>query len=219
MTWLTQVANKMAKASAGRPRKSCVWQYFEYNKVTKESTCTVETSESGSLCGKKLKGFYPTNPKKHLKQLHPNEYRKFEQNERERMIEDMEKQIGDQSTSVQISLPEVAARQKPYDKDSLRNKSITTKLAVFVGATNIPLSIVECQEFRDLMQEMDKRYTVPQRKKIGNEVEKVYVGLKERIRSTLERARRISICADIWSKPGMTASFLLPWCNSTLLHQ
>uniref|UniRef100_A0A1X7VJY0 BED-type domain-containing protein n=1 Tax=Amphimedon queenslandica TaxID=400682 RepID=A0A1X7VJY0_AMPQE len=175
---------------------SCVWQYFEYNKETKESTCAVETLESGSICGKKLKGFYPTNLKKHLKQSHPNEYRQFEQNERERMSEDVEKQKRDQSTSSHISLSEFAVRQKPYDKESQRNKLITTKLAIFVGATNIPLSIVECQEFRDLMYEMDKRYSEPQQKKIGNEVEKVYVGLKERIRSTLESTRRISICAD-----------------------
>ena len=199
----------MAKAGAGigRPRKSSVWQYFEYNKVTKESTCTVGTSESGSICGKRLKGFYPTNLKKHLRQLHPNEYRKFEQNERERMSEDMEKQEHDQSSS-QINLSEVVVHQKPYDKESQKNKLITTKLAIFLGATNIPLSIVESQEFRDLMHEMDKHYTVPQQKKIADEVEKVYVGLKERIRSTLERARRISICADIWSKPGTTTSFL-----------
>ena len=36
----------------------------------------------------------------------------------------------------------------------------------------------------------------------------IYNHLREIIQSLLSKAVIISICADIWSKPGMTASFL-----------
>ena len=53
---------------------------------------------------------------------------------------------------------------------------------------------------------MDPRYTVPHQKKIG--IEKIYQNVKGKISDSLKGASKISIFADIWSKPGMTASFL-----------
>ena len=55
---------------------------------------------------------------------------------------------------------------------------------------------------------MDRKYQVPHRKGVSQEVSKIYIHLRETIRSLLSKAIIISICADIWSTPGMTASFL-----------
>ena len=63
-------------------------------------------------------------------------------------------------------------------------------------------------EFRELIEELDPIYTVPHQKKIGIEIEKVYQNVKGKISDSLKGASKISTCADIWSKPGMTASFL-----------
>ena len=96
----------------------------------------------------------------------------------------------------------------PYSNGSKRQMAITKKLAVFVGSTNVPLSLVDNLEFRDLLFEMDKRYSVPHRKKISQEIEQIYQTMKQRISLTLEHAKKINLCGDIWTKPGMTASFL-----------
>ena len=37
-------------------------------------------------------------------------------------------------------------------------------LAIFVGATNVQLSLIECPEFHDLLKELDKYYDIPERK-------------------------------------------------------
>ena len=41
-----------------------------------------------------------------------------------------------------------------------------------------------------------------------SEIEKIYQNSKAKVSESLGGATKISICADIWSKPGMTASFL-----------
>ena len=43
---------------------------------------------------------------------------------------------------------------------------------------------------------------------MGLEIDRLYDNLKSVIMSSLQGANRISICTDIWSKPGFTASFL-----------
>jgi hypothetical protein len=84
----------------------------------------------------------------------------------------------------------------------------TQSLAIFVGATGVPISLVDNEEFRELLQEMDRKFKVPHRKVMSQEISKIYSHLNEKIQCLLEEALTISICADIWSKPGMTASYL-----------
>ena len=79
---------------------------------------------------------------------------------------------------------------------------------MFIGSTNAPLSLVDCEEFRDLLSEMDRRYDIPHRWKLGQEINKLYDRLKHNISLHLENAKRVILCCDVWSKQGMTASFL-----------
>ena len=55
---------------------------------------------------------------------------------------------------------------------------------------------------------MDPHFNLPHRKKMGLEIDRLYDNLKSVIMSSLQGANSISICTDIWSKPGFTASFL-----------
>jgi len=77
-----------------------------------------------------------------------------------------------------------------------------------VGATNIPLSMIDSPEFHDFLVEINGQFNIPGRKKLGDEIEKVYAELKHSISDVLHQANRISICCDIGSKQGITASFL-----------
>ena len=105
----------------------------------------------------------------------------------------------------QPTLPNIANQKKRYDAQSIKQKSITKKLALFVGATNVPISLVENVEFQELLCELDPRYQIPERFK---ELDMLYSNLEKDLRESLHLAERISLCADIWSKKGMNASFL-----------
>ena len=109
---------------------------------------------------------------------------------------------------VQPTLPTIANQKMPYDPQSTKQKSITKKLAIFVGTSNVPISLVENVEFQELLCKLDSRYQTPGRFKIAKELDMLYSNLKEDLRKSLDSAERISLCADIWSKKGMTASFL-----------
>ena len=70
----------------GRPRQSCVWNYFQYDKDTDKSVClvnlTIVTNEE-KKCGKEIKGMFASNLKKHLKNHHPNQFKELENAESE----------------------------------------------------------------------------------------------------------------------------------------
>ena len=59
-----------------------------------------------------------------------------------------------------------------------------------------------------MMETIDKRLTVPEKTKITNLVEKMYLAEKEKFKHRLSMARKITIGLDIWTKKGLTASFL-----------
>ena len=54
-------------------------------------------------------------------------------------------------------------------------------------------SLVDSEEFLALLQEMDRKYQVPHRKKVSQEISKIYKFLWETIRS-LSKTIIISMC-------------------------
>ena len=196
---------------AGRPRKSSVWNYFKYEKEKDKCVCQVKITkdEKEVICGKELSGVYSSNMKKHLKMYHKADFHKFEQEEGERKIAEssMKKKDSTLVSHSQMTIKQ-ALKSNLYPKDSKKQLAITRKLAVFVGATNAPISVVDGSEFHDLLKELNEQYEIPGRKKVGKEIEKVYTELKHTISLVLQNAKRINVCCDIWSKQGMTASFL-----------
>ena len=93
----------------------------------------------------------------------------------------------------------------PYTKDSTKYKQLTKKLAVFVGCSNVATLH---QEFHELLHELDPRYIVPGRAAIRTELSRVLAQVKTKISQVLKKARKIHLCCDIWSKKGMTESFI-----------
>ena len=105
-----------------------------------------------------------------------------------------------QSKARQSSLPDNYFSTKQYDSKSKRHQAITLRLATFVGATNVSSSLIDGTEFHELIGELDPRFKIPHSKKLGIENE----NLKRKISSSLQNARIISVCADIWSRPRVT---------------
>ena len=108
----------------------------------------------------------------------------------------------------QMTLQQAVQGKKQYAKESDRYKVITRKLAIFVGCTSVPNRIVESPEFRDLLTTLDKRSITPGRAAIGKELDKVMEDLKAKVTSVLKDSNKVSICADIWSKKGLSSSYL-----------
>lgn len=64
-------------------------------------------------------------------------------------------------------------------------------MAIFIGSNNVPLSLVENEEFKRLVFVLDSRYEVPGRTKMRNDISCVMSKLKEVFCSLLEKARHV----------------------------
>ncbi|XP_017293396.1 uncharacterized protein LOC108248867 [Kryptolebias marmoratus] len=59
-----------------------------------------------------------------------------------------------------------------------------------------------------MMDAVDRKLTVPKKTKISNLIDKYYESEVQKFRNRLAAARRVSIGIDLWTKTGLTASFL-----------
>ena len=108
-------------------------------------------------CGHSLAGKYPINLKQHLKKEHSKEYsevlKKEDEKEKKRLSQSQIPSIPGsfkKKMGGQLTLEQTLRQKKQYSKESPRYMEITKKLAVFVGSTNVPNSIVTSPEFCDL---------------------------------------------------------------------
>ena len=148
--------------------------------------------------------------KNHLKKAHPSEFQEFLLKEGQLKAKTAEKAVTkSKKRGRQLTLDESLQMKPEYDnRGSDRYKIITKKLAVFVGATNMPNSIVENPEFRALLKVCDPRYPLPGRAAVRKEIDLVLVEVKGKIQGSLSSANKINLCADIWTKKGMSSSNL-----------
>ena len=205
-----------ASATVGQPKRSPVWEYFEYDDLQRKSVCQVlkptsSDSDTSEICGHKLEGKFPTNLRQHLRKVHPDvflEISKKDHEEEEKKKKEAERQKASLKVSQQLTLAQSLQSGRAYDKGNEKYKAITRKLAIFIGTTNVPNSIVENLALKDLLHTADPRYKVPSRTVISKELERVYIELRAKIGCYLQEAKKVSLTADIWSKKGLTSSYL-----------
>ena len=142
-------------SGTGRQKSSSVWQ-VKYEKETDKSICLIPTStadcqdSSNSLCGKEFNGQFPTNLKRHLRTSHYEQYKCFEAAEKERKEKEVSKTKSDVKKPIHgQSTLNFAIKQ--HDTQSTKHKTITLHLAKFFDATNVPVTLVDNLEFRELI--------------------------------------------------------------------
>ncbi len=107
---------------------------------------------------------------------------------------------------------------KPYKTSDPRYQEITDALVMFVCKGHLPLSTVESKEFKDLLNKLDARYILPNRKKFSKEILRAKCeSMNTRLVSQLKRARSVCLTIDLWSNRqmrgflGITAHFIRDW--------
>ena len=199
-------ARKLLKG--GRPRASSVWDYFDYfDEKRKKSICKVKVGdkESGS-CGFELAGKFTTNMKQHLKTSHntcyKNEHQKCQKKKKDASIPYVIK------AKKQSTILSTFKDAKPFGKLSPEYKKLFRKLTVFIASANTLYSIVENEEFCSLMEAAEPRFQLPGRAVVMKEVICLVEEVKSVIQGYLHHACKIHLCTDIWSKKGLSSSYL-----------
>ncbi|KAK0152186.1 Zinc finger BED domain-containing protein 1 [Merluccius polli] len=182
----------------GRKRRNDIWKNFNYIQLEKKTECVVQ--KDGEKCGHKIAGKNTTNLKRHLKAFHSE-------------IEIPEVAPVKQTPHKKVDNPSVqdffaTTTRKYYSDKSREQRTKEDGIALWIGRTGLPARIVEDEDFVAMMSKMDAKFQVPKRHKILNLIDKMYKEEKEKIRHNLATARRITTGLDIWTKKGLTASFL-----------
>ena len=151
---------------------------------------------------------HPTNLKQHLSRYHKPEYETVllkEEAKSKRSFQSVCKHKGlhkGQSTIDKLIQP------KKFSFDSEKHRRIAVRMAICIGCANVSHTLVENEEFRELIYELEPRYVPPGRGAVRSDLFKLVSTMKSNIAKLMAVARQIHFCCDIWSKKGQTKSFL-----------
>lgn len=116
-----------------------------------------------------------------------------------------------------------ASAQKYSQKDP-QQKAITGALVNFVAGNLRPLSTVESDEFKTLLESLDPKYQLPSRKQLSTKL--LYErssAIQADLKSKLKAVQSISLTIDLWSNRqmkgylGITGHFLLDWSLKSVM--
>lgn len=207
--------------TTGHRRESVVWDYFHFDVSLGKSICQVEVTGGGDVarvkCGTAIAGNFPMNLKATYPLAHAEMVEKEANKQKEKAANITKKKkpsLASTPRSGQLTLEGTIAQAQPYKKDSTRYKRITQRLATFVASANVANIVTESEGFRDLVMELDPRYTVPTHTALDQEMESLLIELKRRVAAKFQGSGKVALCTDIWSRK---ESF--PRFHCTLLYQ
>ncbi|XP_061794367.1 E3 SUMO-protein ligase ZBED1-like isoform X1 [Nerophis lumbriciformis] len=99
--------------------------------------------------------------------------------------------------------------ETPRINSATRKQMLDEALLNFIVTDCQPLSIVESEGFRELVQVLEPSYVLPTRKTIKKTLEKKYEEERERVKLEVQQAVAVSITADMWTSVNMEAYLAL----------
>jgi hAT family C-terminal dimerisation region len=193
------------KRPPGRKATSKVWDYFVYDSASDYSSCSIDGCTS-----EKIKGKNASNLKKHLQYVHKT------QHDLVTKADVTEKPTVTPKRVQEIEIPANQLRLKSgtslvdfkYDKENPKQIKWGRQIAIMFGANPIPNFLVTNDDFRKTYQIADPKLIMPSRRSLEKNIDNLMTDMKQKITERLNLARRINISSDIWTKPGMTGSYL-----------
>ena len=95
-----------------------------------------------------------------------------------------------------------------YGQHEQRQKLLTKQVALCIGCTSIPNSMIQNKYFIDMLMTFDPKFVIPGRTQLSSEINNLLLVMKGNIKAHIDQARKVSLCADIWSKKGLSSSYL-----------
>lgn len=181
---------------------SAVWEFFTVKKDDIKTaickTCQCEVKRGGST----TKNFNTTNLVSHLKFRHPETYK------------DYQKKVTAKQTEVPTgnarAVQQTIESSRKFDKDSAKAKGITKKVMEMIALDDQPISMIEDQGFRQLIEFIEPRYTLPSRRHFADvSLPALYNEVATHIHTLLSKnVTDISFTTDLWSSDVSPLSML-----------
>ena len=97
---------------------------------------------------------------------------------------------------------------QPYGSHHPKQVAFSKQLLITFAANSLPHRLVADADFANLIKIANPRLKLPNRRSIGKNIDLVVDNLKHKIRRMLSDAEKVTICTDVWSRPGLSASYL-----------
>lgn len=106
----------------------------------------------------------------------------------------------------QPSLPAAFQAHHKYDKDSKDAQRLNKAVAEFICLDQVPIYTVEKSGFRNLVQQLDRKYDMPGRNYfMYNEIPKLYTESRNVVQSQLAHQPFFACTTDIWTSRAVDA--------------
>lgn len=99
-------------------------------------------------------------------------------------------------------------QEMKYSLEYHHQVELDKSLAIFIGASNTSYSVIENDDFKAMLNTFDPHYCIPSRSRLMSKIDLVVTEMTTGIKLALSTSRNVNLCADIWSKKGLTSSYL-----------
>ncbi|XP_045190900.1 E3 SUMO-protein ligase ZBED1-like [Mercenaria mercenaria] len=122
------------------------------------------------------------------------------------------------AASDQTPVTEYLKGKTKYSASDPRQTLITNALVSYIAGDLVPLSVVDSQYFKNLMEKADPKYQVPIRKHLTSKlIHGKCAELKNDIKFQLKSAQSVCLTLDLWTNRqmraflGVTGHFIQEW--------
>ncbi|KAI2645091.1 Zinc finger BED domain-containing protein 4 [Labeo rohita] len=187
-----------------RAKESAVWRYFTLAAPTCSTAVCSVCKGNVSRGGGKTATFNTTNLIKHLQKHHAKEHAEFLQ-----LNKTKGKGDNTAATAQQLTLADALQRREKFPTESLKALGITQKVLEFIVLDAQPMSVVEDQGFRCLLEYLEPRYSLPSRKYFSETaLPELYKKVCEHISKEIKDVKSMSFTTNIWSSAVCPMSLL-----------
>ncbi|XP_055357212.1 uncharacterized protein LOC129602241 [Paramacrobiotus metropolitanus] len=137
-----------------------------------------------------------------IMETHVEEFKDYTKQEEQR------KRVKEKTGSIQTTLTAFPKSGDSYRPGEPRYNLILRETALLIAETTAPFSYVEQKRFRKYSKTLDPRCPNIGRKRLMTEMNGVWSDIRAKMQSELDGAGLIALSTDIWTKKGMTESFL-----------
>ncbi|VDI52885.1 Hypothetical predicted protein [Mytilus galloprovincialis] len=117
-----------------------------------------------------------------------------------------------ENKEIQPTLTQCIKKSVKYSPSDPKQLEMTNALIMFIAGDLLPLSIVESEEFKNLMEKADTKYQVPSRKHLSSKLlHEKSVEIKNNLVNTLKRAESVCLTIDLWSSRQMRAKLAVQY--------
>lgn len=150
---------------------------------------------------------------KHMRKMHPEV----------RVEKNLVKSTGSKSEQ-QTTMQSFVQTSTKYPAHHPNQKSITDALVMFIAGDLMPLSVVDSVKFRELVEKLDPKYTVPSRKHLSTKLLfNKSSAIQTDLISLMHQSRCVCLTIDLWTNRqmrsfiGITGHLIIDWAMHSVM--